>query len=67
MKKLYLTLFVFVISTMTFSQTTLLSEGFEGQQFPPSGWERETINMSMYTWFRGAALYTTDWWVTNIM
>jgi hypothetical protein len=62
MNKLYLTLFALVISTMTFAQTTMLSEGFEGQQFPPSGWSRETINMSMYTWFRGSALYTTDWW-----
>lgn len=62
MKKLYLALFALAISTMTFAQTTILSEGFEGQQFPPSGWARETINMSMYTWFRGAALYTTDWW-----
>lgn len=62
MKKLYFTFFALVISTMTFAQTTMLSEGFEGVQFPPSGWTRETINMSMYTWFRGAALYTTDWW-----
>ena len=62
MKKLYFALFALVINAMTFAQTTMLSEGFEGQQFPPSGWTRETINMSMYTWFRGSALYTTDWW-----
>lgn len=62
MKKPYLTLFALLLSTMAFAQTTILSEGFEGVQFPPQGWTRSSINMSMYTWFRGAALYTTDWW-----
>lgn len=62
MKKLYLTLLVLIACTTAFAQTPILSEGFEGSQFPPAGWSRESINMSMYTWFRGAALYTTDWW-----
>ena len=65
MQKLYLTLLSLFVCSMTFAQTPILSEGFEGQQFPPSGWSRESINMSMYTWFRGAALYTTDWWGTQ--
>lgn len=60
-KKLFLIL-LFFINMMAFAQTPILTEGFEGQQFPPEGWARETISMSMYTWFRGAALYTTDWW-----
>ena len=62
MKKRYLVLFALVACTTAFAQTPILSEGFEGSKFPPEGWERESINMSMYTWFRGAALYTTDWW-----
>lgn len=62
MKKLYLTLLVLFACATAFAQTPILSEGFEGSQFPPAGWSRESINMSMYTWFRGAALYTTDWW-----
>ena len=62
MKKIYLFILAFVVNTMTFAQTPILSEGFEGQQFPPSGWARESILMSMYTWFRGGPLYTYDWW-----
>lgn len=62
MKKLYLILLTLFVCSMTFAQMPILSEGFEGSKFPPEGWERESINMSMYTWFRGAALYTTDWW-----
>ena len=62
MKKIYLFILAFVVHTMTFAQTPILSEGFEGQQFPPSGWARESILMSMYTWFRGGPLYTYDWW-----
>ena len=63
MKKIHLLLILtFAIQTMTFAQTPILSEGFEGQQFPPSGWERESILMSMYTWFRGGPLNTYDWW-----
>lgn len=62
MKKHYLTLLVLFACATAFAQTPILSEGFEGSQFPPAGWSRESINMSMYTWFRGAALYTTDWW-----
>lgn len=62
MKKLYLVLFMALCQTMTFAQTPILSEGFEGQLFPPQGWERESILMSMYTWFRGGQLYTYDWW-----
>lgn len=65
MKKILLTLLTLLSWTWAFAQTPILSEGFEGQQFPPSGWSRESINMSMYTWFRGAALYTTDWWGTQ--
>ena len=62
MKKRYLVLSALLACITAFAQTPILSEGFEGQQFPPAGWTRESINMSMYTWFRGAALYTTDWW-----
>lgn len=62
MKKIYLFILAFVINTMAFAQTPILYEGFEGQQFPPSGWARESILMSMYTWFRGGPLYTYDWW-----
>lgn len=63
MKKFYLTLLVLFVCTTAFAQeVSILSEGFEGSQFPPAGWSRESINLSMYTWFRGAALYTTDWW-----
>lgn len=62
MKKIYLFILAFIVNTMTFAQTPILSEGFEGQQFPPSGWARESILMSMYTWFRGGPLYTYDWW-----
>ena len=62
MKKLYLVLFMALYQMMTFAQTPILSEGFEGQLFPPQGWERESILMSMYTWFRGGQLYTYDWW-----
>lgn len=47
---------------MVWAQIPILSEGFESQQFPPSGWSRESILMSMYTWFRGGPLYTYDWW-----
>lgn len=65
MKKIYLILLALIINTMTFAQTTILSEGFEGQQFPPAGWSRETQYLSMYTWFRGGPLYTTDWWGTQ--
>lgn len=62
MKKFYFTLLVLFVCTTAFAQVPILSEGFEGSQFPPAGWSRESINLSMYTWFRGAALYTTDWW-----
>ena len=62
MKKHYFTMLALLACTMAFAQTPILSEGFEGQQFPPSGWTRETLSLSMYTWFRGSALYTTDWW-----
>ena len=65
MKKIYFILLALIINTMTFAQTTILSEGFEGQQFPPAGWSRETQYLSMYTWFRGGPLYTTDWWGTQ--
>lgn len=62
MKKIYLVILSALFTTMTFAQTPILSEGFEGQQFPPSGWTRESILMSMYTWFRGGPLNTYDWW-----
>lgn len=65
MKKLHYILLLLFISSVSYAQNPILSEGFEGQQFPPAGWSRESINMSMYTWFRGAALYTTDWWGTQ--
>ena len=61
MKKTFLILLT-VINTVAFAQTPILSESFESQQFPPSGWVRESILMSMYTWFRGGSLYTYDWW-----
>ena len=62
MKKLYLTLMALFAFFTAFAQTPILSEGFEGSQFPPAGWTRETLSLSMYTWFRGGPLYTTDWW-----
>ena len=62
MKKTLLILLTLVINTVAFAQTPILSEGFESQQFPPSGWERESILRSMYTWFRGGSLDTYDWW-----
>ena len=52
----------FALITTLKAQTPILSEGFEGQQFPPSGWTRESLYLSSFTWFRGAALYTYDWW-----
>ena len=42
-------------------QAPILLEGFEGEQFPPAGWSRESINMSWFTWFRSSAVYATDW------
>jgi hypothetical protein len=62
MKKIYLIILSLLLNTMVWAQTPILSEGFESQQFPPSGWSRESILMSMYTWFRGGPLYTYDWW-----
>lgn len=61
MKKLLFILWTLAVSMMASAQTPILSESFEGQQFPPSGWARETLSMSMYTWFRGGPLTTTDW------
>lgn len=43
-------------------QEPMLIEGFEGEQFPPSGWMSESINMSWFTWYRSGALTTGDWW-----
>lgn len=51
-----------IASAMASAQTPILQESFESPQFPPQGWKRESINMSSFTWFRGAALYTYDWW-----
>lgn len=62
MKKILFILLTFISITTSFAQTPILSQGFEGQQFPPRDWERVSILMSMYTWFRGGPLYTTDWW-----
>ena len=62
MKKYFFTLLTLLVSTMALAQTPLLYQGFESLPFPPDGWTRESINMSMYTWFRGGPLYTTDWW-----
>lgn len=42
-------------------QAPILLEGFEGEQFPPAGWSRESINMSWFTWFRSSAVYSEDW------
>lgn len=42
-------------------QAPILLEGFEGEQFPPAGWSRESINMSWFTWFRSSAVYADDW------
>lgn len=61
-KKIFIGLLTFLINTVAFAQTPILSEGFESQQFPPSGWTRETLYLSMFTWYRGSAQYTTDWW-----
>lgn len=62
MKKIHFILLAMILSTTSFAQNIILSEGFEGQQFPPPGWARASINMSSFTWFRGAALNTYDWW-----
>ena len=63
MKKTCLVFLTFLFNTLMLAQNPpILSEGFEGQQFPPSGWSRESLLMSMYTWFRGGPLYTYDWW-----
>lgn len=62
MKKTLLVILTFIINTMALAQTPILSQGFEGQQFPPQGWTRESINQSMFTWYRGGPQYTTDWW-----
>ena len=42
-------------------QAPILLEGFEGEQFPPVGWSRESINMSWFTWFRSSAVNADDW------
>ena len=62
MKKLILLMMAFAIVTTLKAQTPILSEGFESPQFPPQGWSRESLYLSSFTWFRGAALYTYDWW-----
>ena len=62
MKKTILVILIILFNTTAFAQNTILSEGFEGQLFPPEGWSRESILMSMYTWFKGGPLNTYDWW-----
>lgn len=62
MKRLTFLMMAFAIVTTLKAQTPILSEGFESPQFPPQGWARESIYMSSFTWFRGAPLYTYDWW-----
>lgn len=62
MKKTILLMMAFAIVTTLKAQTPILSEGFEGSQFPPEGWARESLYLSSFTWFRGAALNTYDWW-----
>ena len=62
MKKTLLLIMAFALVATLKAQTPILSEGFEGQQFPPQGWTRESLYLSSFTWFRGAALYTYDWW-----
>lgn len=62
MKKSILLTLAFAMVASLKAQTIILSEGFEGQQFPPKDWTRASINQSCFTWFRGAALYTYDWW-----
>lgn len=62
MKKICLLVLMVVFNTSIFAQTPILSESFESPQFPPQGWSRVSILMSMYTWFRGGPLYTYDWW-----
>lgn len=62
MKKFIFLIMAFAIASTLKGQTPILSEGFEGSQFPPQGWARESIYMSSFTWFRGSALYTVDWW-----
>ena len=62
MKKTILVILIILFNTTAFAQNTILSDGFEGQLFPPEGWSRESILMSMYTWFKGGPLNTYDWW-----
>ena len=62
MKKLYLLILTSLFNTMALAQIPILSQGFESPQFPPPGWSRESINQSMFTWYRGGPQYTTDWW-----
>lgn len=42
-------------------QRPILLEGFEGEQFPPEGWLRESLDQSWFTWFRAGAQYASDY------
>ncbi len=46
MKKFIFLIMAFAIASTLKGQTPILSEGFEGSQFPPQGWARESIYMS---------------------
>ena len=42
-------------------QAPILLEGFEGEQFPPAGWSRESLGLSWFTWYRASAEWATSW------
>lgn len=42
-------------------QCPILHEGFEDEQFPPEGWEIESLMMSWFSWYRFRAEYASNY------
>ena len=42
-------------------QRPILHEGFEDEQFPPEGWEIESLMMSWFSWYRFRAEYASNY------
>ena len=42
-------------------QAPILLEGFEGEQFPPAGWEIQSLNMSWFSWYRFGPEYASNY------
>ena len=42
-------------------QAPILLEGFEDEQFPPTGWSIESLQMSWFSWYRFRAEYATNY------